>query len=88
MTKYIEYENDDDLLQVDSSIEEVRSFVKSTLHANFQREIDIRIDSLTAMLDDPKMLYSGRDYDVFRGGKRAMIEMKSESRPPMSPSTS
>ena len=76
MTNYLEYDGDEELLKVNTDVNSIKVFIKSTLHSDYQREIDIRINSLTSMLDDPKMQYTGRDYDVFRGGKRAMLELK------------
>jgi len=75
MTNYIEYNADEALLQTNCTLVEVENFISSALHKDFQKEIKIRIAMLTAMLDDPKMQYTGRDYDVFRGGKRAMLEL-------------
>lgn len=76
MTNYLPYENDDELLIVDSDPVDVEAFTESVLHADFQREISIRIEMLTRMLDDPDQKYNGRDYDVYRGGKRAFIEVR------------
>lgn len=76
-TKYIEYPTDEaDLLKFDTSEGVVRDFLESTLHEDFQRELDLRIEMLTAMLDDADQQYSGRDYDIFRGGKRAFTEVR------------
>jgi len=76
MTEYIKYESKEDMLKIDSSKIDLDKFIISPLHYDFQREIDIRIQMLTSMLDDPKMKYTGRDYDLFRGGKRAFLEVK------------
>lgn len=76
MTNYLPYENEDDLLKVDSDPIDIESFIETSLHSDFQRELEIRIDMLTLMLDDPDQKYKGRDYDVFRGGKRAFIEVR------------
>ena len=76
MTEYIPYDSDDEMLRVDSSYFEVLEFTKTLLHRDFQREVQIRIDALTQMLDDTSMKYNGRDYDVFRGGKRALREVQ------------
>jgi len=68
---YIEYDDgSDDLLKVDSSMVEVDNFLMSTLHKDYQNEVRIRIEYLTSMLDDFNGRHTGRDYDMFRGGKR------------------
>lgn len=76
MTNYLPYETDEDFLQVNSDMLTVKDFIESTLHEDFQREMDIRIKMLDNMLDDVQMKYNGRQYDTFRGGKRAFIEVK------------
>ena len=77
MTDYLPYENEEEeLLRVDSSAEDVGIFIDTILHADFQREVNIRIEMLTKMMDDPHMQHALREYDLFRGGKRAMIEMR------------
>ena len=76
MTTYIEYSEDDDFLQVDSTVEEIDFFTKGILHKDFQRELTVRINILNKMLTDPQLKYSGRDYDVFRGGLRMAEEVK------------
>ena len=74
--KYLPYEDSSDLLKVNSSKGEVATFLDSTLHQDFQRELNLRIEILTGMLEDPDLVYTGRDYDVFRGGKRAFTEIR------------
>lgn len=76
MTKYLPYETDEDLLRVDSDMLTVKEFIEGVLHADFQREMDIRIEMLDNMLEDVNMKYTGRQYDLFRGGKRAFVEVK------------
>ena len=75
-TKFVPVPDEEDYLRIDSSIIDIRSFIVSTLHVDFQREMDVQIAHLTALLDDPNMEYTGRDYDLFRGGKRKAIELK------------
>jgi len=77
MTDYLPYTQDEEeLLRVDSSAEDVGIFLDTVLHKDFQREVNIRIEMLTKMMDDPHMKHSLREYDLFRGGKRALIEMR------------
>ena len=59
-----------------ASKEEIREFINSGLYQDFLDELDIRINELTVYLDDFDRIYNGRDYDMFRGGKRNMMEMK------------
>ena len=75
-TNFTPVPDSEDYLRIDSSVIDLKSFISSTLHKDFQREMDIQIEHLTALLDDPKMEYTGRDYDLFRGGKRKAIELK------------
>ena len=76
MTKYIKYQDDAEFLQVNTSEREVKVFIDSSLHEDFQRELNLRMEMLDNMIDDPELKYTGRDYDVFRGGKRAFLEVR------------
>lgn len=73
--KYLPVENEGDLLKVNSSLHEISSFIETELHADFQREISLRIENLNTLLSDQDLKYTGRDYDVFRGGIRAFTEV-------------
>lgn len=59
-----------------SSPMEFNSFMETSVYKDFCNELDIRIEMLTSKLDDEDMEYSGRDYDLFRGGIRNMRQMK------------
>jgi len=76
MTEYIAYDEDYDILEVTSGEADFDMFIKSTLHTDFQTAIDLRIEMLNGMLSDPKLIHSGRDYDVFRGGLRMAEEVR------------
>jgi len=76
MTKYIKYQDDAEFLQINTSEREVKVFIDSSLHEDFQRELNLRMEMLDNMIDDPELKYTGRDYDVFRGGKRAFLEVR------------
>ena len=76
MTNYIEYDEDYDVLEVISVAGDFDLFIASTLHTDFQTAIDLRIEMLNTMLSDPKLIHSGRDYDVFRGGLRMAEEVR------------
>jgi len=76
MTEYIAYDEDYDILEVTSGEADFDMFIKSTLHTDFQIAIDLRIEMLNGMLSDPKLIHSGRDYDVFRGGLRMAEEVR------------
>jgi len=76
MTDYIAYDEDYDILEVVSAPADFDLFIKSTLHTDFQTAINLRIEMLNNMLSDPKLIHTGRDYDVFRGGLRMAEEVK------------
>ena len=59
-----------------SSPGDFHSFMETSVYKDFCNELDIRIEMLTMKLDDEHMEYSGRDYDLFRGGIRNMRQLK------------
>lgn len=59
-----------------SSPEEIRNFLKSSIYSDFINELEIRIEMLTALQDDFELKYTGRAYDMFRGGKFNLLQMK------------
>lgn len=59
-----------------SSPMEFNSFMETSVFRDFCNELNIRIEQLTSMLDDEDMKYSGREYDLFRGGIRTHKQMK------------
>ena len=62
--------------EINSSVGEINNFAESTLHQDYIRELDLRIEETSMMLDDFDSQYTGRQYDVFRGRKRNLQEMK------------
>ena len=72
----------DEIVKIDvsdtilSTPTEIERFTHSTLHKDYQNEIDLRIAYLTYLLDDLECQFTGRFYDMFRGGKRNLLEMK------------
>ncbi len=54
----------------------IKEFLKTTIHADFLHEIDLRIKPMNDILDDPELVYNGRTYDLARGGKRTLVEAK------------
>lgn len=73
---YVNYDSDEEFLKVSSSLVEVDNFISSQLHEDFQRDINRRLGYLTSMLDDFDAKYNGKEYDMFRGGKRVLMEMR------------
>ena len=62
--------------EIKSSPNEIKSFTTSNLHHDYLNEINIRILETTSCLDDLDMKYTGRQYDMFRGRKKNLLEMK------------
>ena len=63
-------------MKIISSADELEMFTRSSLFADFTNEIELRIEETTVMLDDFDGTYTGRQYDMFRGRKRNLLEMK------------
>jgi len=59
-----------------SSPNDIQLFVDSSIHSDYLKELNLRIEETTIMLDDFDSHYTGRQYDMFRGRKRNLIEMK------------
>ena len=78
MTEFVSVGDLDDsnLLEAKSALRDVEVFTNSMLHQDFINWIDLRLEMITTLLDDEGLVYTGRDYDKFRGGKKAFKEMK------------
>ncbi|MCP3684324.1 MAG: hypothetical protein GY861_16725 [bacterium] len=70
------YSKDDQMLEVNATEEDVKFFLNSALYQDYLREIDVRLDETTHLLDDFEGVYTGRDYDKFRGRKRNLLELR------------
>jgi hypothetical protein len=57
-----------------STKEALLGFEQTTIYKDYVKELDVRIDELTNALQDEG--FSGRQYDVFRGGIKNMKQMK------------
>jgi hypothetical protein len=66
----------DEFLLINSSLKEVELFLKSPLHGDYSRELDIQIDLLKNALFDPDLEFTGRHYDLFRGGIQKLLDAK------------
>jgi len=64
------------LKNIRSSPEDLRRFLSSTIYKDFISEIDLRLIQTSLMLEDFECQFSGRQYDMFRGRKRNLLEMK------------
>jgi len=62
--------------RISSSPAEIEKFIKSSLYIDYVNELDLRLAETTMMLDDFEGQYTGRDYDMFRGRKRNLLEMR------------
>ena len=69
-------ENEDELLLINSTPEDIKKFMSSMLYKDYLREIDIQIKLLDNVLFDPDLEYTGRHYDLFRGAKRKALDLK------------
>jgi len=65
-----------DDLEVMSSPSEIKQFISSSLYQDFINELDIRLEMLTTLLDDFDLQATGRAYDMYRGGKLNILQMK------------
>lgn len=59
-----------------SSPAEIERFMASSLYTDYINEINMRVFILINLLDDSELEYSGRDYDMFRGGKKALLDLQ------------
>lgn len=66
----------EEFLLINSSLKEVDLFINSALHEDFKREIDIQITLLKNALFDPDLEFTGRHYDLFRGGIQKLLDAK------------
>ena len=66
----------DEFLLVTSSAKDVELFMQSALYEDYKREIDIQINLLKNALFDPDLEFTGRHYDLFRGGIQKLIDAK------------
>ena len=66
----------DEFLLINSSLKEVDLFINSLLHQDYLRELDIQIDLLKNALFDPDLEFTGRHYDLFRGGIQKLLDAK------------
>lgn len=66
----------EEFLLINSSLKEVELFINSALHEDFKREIDIQITLLKNALFDPDLEFTGRHYDLFRGGIQKLLDAK------------
>lgn len=60
---------------INSSASEIKRFMESSVFADFKKELETRISYIKGLLEDDELEYSGRAYDVFRGGLRTHREM-------------
>jgi hypothetical protein len=61
--------------KIGAAASQVEQFLESALYQDFINEIQYRISYLDGLLTDLDLKYSGRDYDMFRGGKKNLLEM-------------
>jgi len=66
----------DEFLLINSSLKEVDLFIDSLLHQDYVRELDIQINLLKNALFDPDLEFTGRHYDLFRGGIQKLLDAK------------
>lgn len=66
----------EEFLLINSTLKEVELFINSALHEDFKREIDIQITLLKNALFDPDLEFTGRHYDLFRGGIQKLLDAK------------
>ena len=59
-----------------SEVGTLESFHETSLYTDFENEINIRIQQLQELLEDTELMYSGRHYDLFRGGILCLRQMK------------
>lgn len=59
-----------------SSPEEFQTFMETSVYKDFLSELDIRVEELLRLLTDEDLEYTGRDYDLFRGGVKNLNQMK------------
>lgn len=63
-------------LQIVSSPEDIRQFLNSSIYEDFLNELSVRLEMLTTLLDDFDLQATGRAYDMYRGGKLNLLQMK------------
>lgn len=59
-----------------SSQQALENFIQSSIHTDFMNELSIREHMINTALDDTELQYTGRQYDMFRGGKRMLNELR------------
>lgn len=63
-------------VQIFSSIESLHTFQEGSIYNDYVNEINVRIQQLQELLEDTGLEYSGRHYDLFRGGILCLRQMK------------
>jgi len=66
----------DEFVLITSSLKEVDLFIESAIYQDYLRELDIQIDLLKNALFDPDLEFTGRHYDLFRGGIQKLLDAK------------
>jgi hypothetical protein len=66
----------EEFVLITSSLSEVDLFIQSPLYQDYLRELDIQIDLLKNALFDPDLEFTGRHYDLFRGGIQKLLDAK------------
>jgi len=66
----------DEFLLINSSLQEVNTFLNSALYQDYLREHNIQIELLKNALFDPDLEFTGRHYDLFRGGIQKILDAK------------
>ena len=59
-----------------SSPGSLEQFLTGSIYKDFQMELDIRIDQLRYVLEDPEAALPHRAHDITRGGIRLLRDMK------------
>lgn len=63
-------------IDIISSEESFNNFMQGTIYKDFINELSIRIAQLQELLEDTDLDYTGRHYDLFRGGILCLRQMK------------
>ncbi len=63
-------------IEIFSEADEFARFIEGSLHRDFINELNVRIHQLNELLEDEDLQWSGRHYDLFRGGIKNMRQMK------------
>ena len=56
---------------------EIEDFMLTGLYQTFIERLDIYLEETQIEMDDFELKHTGRMYDMLRGGKRVLLEMKS-----------